>query len=631
MKKLNPNIFPFTIIGFAVLILFYLISDINNTKKSLAESLLRKPINNVESNLKAFFKPMQSIILSISEQAQLGLFDSITPQFMNRYFGPILSNYPQISSIAIANTEGYEYNVMLSDSIIKNRLLWVDKWGENEHWSTWKNSIESNSCTLIQEWEKPSKNDPRNREWFSNAINAIKGQVSWTNPYVYNTTAEVGLTASTSWSEKGNNKKKIIALDLTLSDITRFTQTLKFSTKGKIFLLTKDGKFIALPKDSNFNSYNDINHALLKSVDSFKSTSISEAYNYWNSNFQLTNSFPFQSQGNNWWGKLTYFELSPKNALIIGVIVPEDDILSEVNQTKKIITGGVLLIILLIGLTLYSKNQTKKMNLLLIEKNNEIYRQNTIIHIKNKEIVDSINYAKRLQKAILPQEHVIKENFANSFIVFKPKDIVSGDFYWIEKKDNWTLFAVADCTGHGVPGAMVSVICKNGLSRSVREYNEVDPGKILNITREIVVQEFEKSTEEVSDGMDIALCAIKNNHLKYAGAYNPLWIIRKGENKIEEYKASKQPIGRFNHSSNFITHEIFLNKGDLFYIFSDGFGDQFGGAKGKKFKTKNFKELLLSLREEDMQTQKMKIEQTFDEWKMDLMQLDDVCIFGVRV
>ena len=260
----------------------------------------------------------------------------------------------------------------------------------------------------------------------------------------------------------------------------------------------------------------------------------------------------------------------------------------------------------------------------------------TELEVKNQEITDSIQYAKRIQNAILPHNKVVKEHLKESFILYKPKDIVAGDFYWMEsvaptdkKKEPLVLFAAADCTGHGVPGAMVSVVCNNGLNRSVREHGLIDPGKILDKTREIVVKEFEKSEDEVKDGMDIALCSLEGNLLKYAGAHNPLWIIRDGE--LMETKANKQPIGPFDFSEPYITHAIELQKGDTVYIFSDGYADQFGGEKGKKMKTSNFKKLLLSIQHETMEKQKESLEETFINWKSDLEQLDDVCVIGVRV
>jgi serine phosphatase RsbU (regulator of sigma subunit) len=205
-------------------------------------------------------------------------------------------------------------------------------------------------------------------------------------------------------------------------------------------------------------------------------------------------------------------------------------------------------------------NSTQLQNIYKI-KNEQIKKQKAIIEETHKEITDSISYAKRIQNAILPSDKMIQKHLKNSFMLYKPKDIVAGDFYWIQEKEETILFAVADCTGHGVPGAMVSVVCNNALSRSVREYGLMGPGDILDKTREIVIQQFDTSIskkEEVKDGMDIALCSLEMDNelgrgarLKYAGANNPLWIIRKDSKEVEEVKADKQPIGQYtglNHS-----------------------------------------------------------------------------------
>lgn len=257
-----------------------------------------------------------------------------------------------------------------------------------------------------------------------------------------------------------------------------------------------------------------------------------------------------------------------------------------------------------------------------------IQAQHQELEVKNKEIIDSINYAKRIQTAILPSENQIKKHLKDSFVLYQPKDIVAGDFYWITQINNKVFFAVADCTGHGVPGAMVSVICNNGLNRAVREYGLTDPGKILDKTREIVIEEFEKSSDDVKDGMDIALCCLENNNLEYAGAHNPLWLIR--DNELLTIKANKQPIGKFDSKEPYTTHKIELKKGDSLYLFSDGYVDQFGGEKGKKFKTSGFRNLLLNIQSKVMQEQQKIIKDNFFKWKGNMEQIDDVCVIGVK-
>ncbi len=337
--------------------------------------------------------------------------------------------------------------------------------------------------------------------------------------------------------------------------------------------------------------------------------------------------------------KMTY-EFEKQKAIDDAAHEKQLAISAEQEKKQKVIiyaiAGGLALVILFSIVVLNRLQVTRKQKLVIEEQKQEVENQKVLVEVKNQEITDSINYAKRIQSAILPPDKVVKEYLRESFILYKPKDIVAGDFYWMESvaptgknKSTKVLFAAADCTGHGVPGAMVSVVCNNALNRSVREHGLTDPGKILDKTREIVIQEFEKSDEEVKDGMDIALCSMEGKKLQYAGAHNPLWIIRNGE--IVETKANKQPIGKFDNQTSYDRHSFDLEDGDTIYIFSDGYVDQFGGENGKKFKAKAFRELLLSIQKETMEEQKKSIDDRFNMWKGNLEQIDDVCVIGVRV
>lgn len=260
-------------------------------------------------------------------------------------------------------------------------------------------------------------------------------------------------------------------------------------------------------------------------------------------------------------------------------------------------------------------------------------QQKTLVEEKNREIVDSINYAKRIQDAIMPSMTAMEDALSNLFLLYIPKDVVAGDFFWMEKIDDVVYYAAADCTGHGVPGAMVSVVCSNALTKALLEDNIRDTGKLLDRTREIVIENLARSGEEVKDGMDISLCALntKTRQLQWSGANNPLWILRNGAEEIEETKANKQPIGLFDRATPFTSHDLQLQEGDTIYVFTDGYQDQFGGPKGKKFKPMNVKRLFLENKDKSLAEQKEILHDTLVSWMRDLEQIDDICVIAVKV
>jgi len=315
----------------------------------------------------------------------------------------------------------------------------------------------------------------------------------------------------------------------------------------------------------------------------------------------------------------------------------KDAIAAADKKKQKIITTlvaiGLMLVMIFSGL-LFSRFRITQRQKVIIEK------QKAIVEEKNKEVTDSITYAKRLQDAILPPLSLVAKTLPESFVLYKPKDIVAGDFYWLERTESAILIAAADCTGHGVPGAMVSVVCSNALNRTVKEFKITEPGKILDKTRELVLETFEKSESNVQDGMDISLASLTPSEggitLKWSGAFNSLWYIQ--NNELKELLADKQPIGKTDKPKPFTTHEIKLNPpsegreaGVLLYLFTDGYADQFGGPKGKKFKYKALSEKLKMISDKPMAEQKQLLEQTFEEWKGNLEQVDDVLIIGIRV
>lgn len=300
-----------------------------------------------------------------------------------------------------------------------------------------------------------------------------------------------------------------------------------------------------------------------------------------------------------------------------------------------VISSLAMLIVLLV---VYKEYKTKS------RSNKIITYQKEAIEVKNREIVDSITYAKRIQNSILPPVSSIKLAFPDSFVLYIPKDVVSGDFYWYERVGDLVFIAAADCTGHGVPGAMVSVVCHQALHKALVEEGVHDVGKLLDRTRDLIVQQLQRSGEIINDGMDISLASLRFSgmdnsgtnitQLNWSGANNPLWILRCNNAKepgFVEFKPDKQPIGKYDNSTPFTTHVVELKKGDCIYLFTDGLQDQFGGEKGKKFKPANLKKLLLENTEICMEDQKKVIERRLNDWMGSLDQVDDICMIGIRV
>jgi serine phosphatase RsbU (regulator of sigma subunit) len=272
-------------------------------------------------------------------------------------------------------------------------------------------------------------------------------------------------------------------------------------------------------------------------------------------------------------------------------------------------------------------------NLLRRQTNRQLQSQKTQIEMQKQEITDSINYAKRIQGAILPPADLIRSVFPESFVLFKPKDIVSGDFYWLQETEKGCFIAAADCTGHGVPGAFMSMIASDKLSESGLFTS--DAAQLLKLVNQGIKKALRQSEKEDStrDGMDIALCFFdkEKKHVEYAGANRPLWVRKNNSAEMTELKATKVAIGGLTENdAEFTKHQVELGKGDLIYLFSDGYADQFSPGD-KKLMSRKFKEVLLGMGDKTMMEQKELLEKYFDSWKGNMEQTDDVLVIGIRV
>jgi serine phosphatase RsbU (regulator of sigma subunit)/ligand-binding sensor domain-containing protein len=280
----------------------------------------------------------------------------------------------------------------------------------------------------------------------------------------------------------------------------------------------------------------------------------------------------------------------------------------------------------------------------IAQSKEEIETQRDELYKQKQEIVDSINYAQRIQEAVLPSKEILDEVLKDYFVFYRPRDIVSGDFYWIKQIRNFSFAVAADCTGHGVPGAFMSMLGSSFLNEIVTSRRLDSAGDILNRLRNKVKKSLHQKGEEgeQKDGMDISIMIIDWDtlELQFAGAYNSLYIIRKdpeskdadeAKYEIERLKADRQPIGIYIHEKDFTNHSYQLKKGDTLYAFSDGYVDQFGGDTGGKFKSVRFKNMLLAFQDKSMEEQKHILERTFNKWKRDIDQVDDVLVMGIRI
>ena len=335
--------------------------------------------------------------------------------------------------------------------------------------------------------------------------------------------------------------------------------------------------------------------------------------------------------------EMTY-EFNKKEAIEKAEQEKKDVIVEAESKKEKIIIWslifGSLLVLIFSVFVSRSLRVTRKQKNVIEIKSKETEQQKQIIEEKNKDITDSLTYAKRIQQAKLPKKEEVYSAFPQSFILFKPKDIVSGDFYFFHKKDQTIFIAAADCTGHGVPGAFMSMIGSDKLEDAVSQ--STDTSEILSLLNKGIKSSLKQSdnNESTRDGMDIALCSInlEDYSVKYSGANRPLWIIRKGQIVLEEIKPTKKAIGGLTENNqHFDSHEIKLQKGDTFYLSTDGFADTFSGMNGKKLMTKRFKEILMGIQNKTMKEQEKHLDDFIESWKAGSEQVDDILVIGVRL
>jgi serine phosphatase RsbU (regulator of sigma subunit) len=341
-------------------------------------------------------------------------------------------------------------------------------------------------------------------------------------------------------------------------------------------------------------------------------------------------------------GMLVLWDIKLSIIILIATII-SNIIFYKINSTLTIdeflINGGLLTLSVAVFCVFLIRTRCRyilneiRIRLELVKSKEIIEEKHEEVLLQKKEITDSINYARSIQRAFIPTEEQFNSYFKDSFVYFKPKDIVSGDFYWAYQKDNLLFYATADCTGHGVPGGFMTMLGLSFLDDIIESKATTNPASALNLIRDKIVNTLKQSGNigENKDGMDIAICCIDKtkNELTYSSANNSLYMIR--DNELTIYKGDKQPCGFYHENKPFTAHTISLNPNDCIYTFTDGFADQFGGPKGKKFRYKQFEEILLNNVNDSFSVQKNKLSSAFESWKGDLEQVDDILVIGIKI
>ncbi len=643
----------------SLLILSVMLINLSYTVDHLAKSVINRTTNRARIELDNYFHDVANSLEITKDLIEQGLVEAKHDFSMNRYVLPIFNNIPNITTLAVANQDGDEYSFIREDSTWLNNFVYETDSGMNIISERWQGR--RNKKNIIKQWTGSKIDyDPRTRPWYKGARKYAGGcELFWTDPYVFFTQQEPGITVSTISMKKDTGLYTVAQYDIMITDISTFTTTQRISSNGKSFILTKKHKFVGLPTGERYTELDSIKKYILRPIDSINNRLFVDLNKKWHAqNKPYNEPFQFISNKQKWWASLQKYQLCKDNYFLIGVVVPETDFLVEIKKSRNIIIGGFTMVIIFIIIVVRSYQVKRKANILLAEKNRqiedqkqEIEEQRDVLFHQKEEITDSINYAQKIQQALLPQKAYVNKCLPEHFILFMPRDIVSGDFYWIRKIKKHLIITAADCTGHGVPGAFMSMLGISSLNEIIIKMKTPSAADIMNKLREKVIESLhQREGASIKDGMDMAMCVLntETKELQFAGANNPLYIIRETKNddyqsppekRIEaegreliEIKADKMPVGIYPHKEGqlFTERRYQLEEGDIFYIFSDGFADQFGGPKGKKFMYKPFKRLLLQINRNAMKEQADILKKTITAWSEGHDQVDDIVIIGMK-
>ena len=667
------------VIPLSIAVLIGIMYSLSVTVEHLTKDLISRTIEKVEIELGEIISPVIDDLNLVREISIINDFNMENVSGFNEFMQPLIANNQNISSGIYSNTNGEEFMLLqVNDSVWINRITKNPPDGEksvefsrfliNDHFKfDWQESwIDSN---LLD-------NDPRNKTWFNKALSNPPLTNNWTDPYIFITTKEPGVSVSTRWANlKDTSEQFVISFDILMMDIIDYMNKLDISENGHSVLFSDQDHIIC-----------QSNHVRFACTDSVKKYSLAkhsiigmpvfEAMIYERDikNIPLGTPFKFDYNGEPWWGEILIYNRYGIEKMRVAVLVPESDFMAEMNKTRIVVILGFLLVFILTLISINAYRKQQAANILLNQKNEEIAQQKEKIEKQHlvvseqrdqiqeihTEVTKSIAYAQRIQSSALPDLNILSSNVRDSFVMFKPRDVVSGDFYYFNKKDNKLVIVASDCTGHGVPGAFMSMLGMSMLDNIILNDCKMEPDLILNRLRKFIIHALGQSQtgDGQRDGMDMSICILdlETKNMKFAGANNSMIILSKShedwaERKEVKYmegekdqmhlfkvKADNMPISIYLKMDDFVSREFQLQEGDQVYLYSDGYIDQFGGATdeireagGKKFKIKAFQRLLLDNVHLPATEQHDLLEKTLTEWRGSISQIDDITVIGFQV
>ncbi len=634
-------------------ILVMLLYDINKSVDDLSVSFIKETSVEVKDIVQNYIDDINRLVLSTSDLNYNNTEDILNYKENNKHFGPILTYLETVTSIVVASTDGSSYMLHKTDGGWMNRLIYNKNNQFKRLKLSWKDGF------INDENLESSSNDSLfysacQRPWFKGAITQKPNEVFWTKPYLFYYRQKYGITAST-YSITDNGDTIVTAYDILLKDFNKISKSIELTPNSYAFIVTASNlNLIGFPDKEQFDEEDSIKKYILGSAKDLGIESLNKGISHWIKHNRIKEPFELEVGNKDWWiGFQPVFSEGEEKLFYVVMIVPESDFRSNMNRTINIIIISFIIILTLLFFSIRAYRRIQTQNELLNKKRIRIAQQKKSIEVKNKEIMDSIYYSKKIQTSMLPSKNEIQSSFKDSFVLYLPKDIVSGDFYWINKFDDYQMMAAVDCTGHGVPGAILSMVAYGGLKSAVIEQKMVNPKDIFNQLQGVINSFFLNSNNEhINDGMDMALCVYnkKTSLLQYSGAKNPLYIVRntskllivddveqdavlkEKDRALYVVKADRKGIEPTLTPIQYTCHDIKVEKGDIVYLFTDGYADQFGGDKGKKLNQKRFKDLIFSISKKGSLCNQDKVLQEFYmNWKGSEEQVDDVLVMGFRV